>query len=149
RLIGCNREVRWVLDRMRPERRRSDGCVVVSGVVADISERKRIEAEAMEKLAHAALHDSLTGLANRVSFLEHLELALRRAARTGGAVAVLFVDLDNFKLVNDSFGHAAGDELLKAVGSRLQSAVRGMDVVARHGGDEFLILLSDLEFQRT
>ena len=144
RLLSADGEVRWVLDRMRPERRTEDGALLVSGVVADISERKRIEAEAMEQLTHAALHDALTGLANRASFLEHLELGLRRAARTDTEVAVLFIDLDNFKMVNDSFGHAAGDELLKAVGARLQAAVRGMDVVARQGGDEFLILLSDL-----
>jgi diguanylate cyclase (GGDEF)-like protein/PAS domain S-box-containing protein len=145
RLRDSRGEVRWVLDRMRPEREREDGSLLVSGVVADISERKRVEAEAMEKLAHAALHDSLTGLANRASFLDHLELGLKRAARNEKAVGVLFIDLDNFKLVNDSFGHAAGDELLKAVGSRLEGAVRGMDVVARQGGDEFLILLTDLE----
>jgi diguanylate cyclase (GGDEF)-like protein/PAS domain S-box-containing protein len=147
RLIGSDGKVRWVLDRMRPEREVGDGCLIVSGVVADISERKRVEAEAREKLAHAALHDSLTGLANRASFLEHLELGLERAVRNSTAVGVLFIDLDNFKLVNDSFGHAAGDELLKAVGSRLRASVRGMDVVARQGGDEFLILLSDLEGQ--
>ncbi len=145
RLVGSDGEVRWVLDRMRVERERADGCLLVNGVVADISARKRVEAEAMEKLAQAALHDSLTGLANGASFLEHLELALKRAARTEKGVGVLFIDLDNFKLVNDSFGHAAGDELLKAVGSRLRSAVRAMDVVARQGGDEFLILLSELE----
>jgi diguanylate cyclase (GGDEF)-like protein/PAS domain S-box-containing protein len=147
RLIVPGGEVRWVLDRMRPERRSEDGALLVGGVVADISERKLIEAEARGKLAHAALHDSLTGLANRASFLEHLEVGLKRAARTDADVAVLFIDLDNFKMVNDSFGHAAGDELLKAVGSRLQAAVRGMDVVARQGGDEFLILLSDLHSQ--
>jgi diguanylate cyclase (GGDEF)-like protein/PAS domain S-box-containing protein len=145
RLLGSDGQVRWVLDRMRPERQTEDGVLVVGGVVADISERKLIEFEARAKLAHAALHDALTGLANRTSFLEHLELGLKRAARTETDVAVLFIDLDNFKMVNDSFGHAAGDELLKAVGSRLQAAVRGMDVVARQGGDEFLILLSDLE----
>jgi diguanylate cyclase (GGDEF)-like protein/PAS domain S-box-containing protein len=145
RLIGSDGEVRWVLDRMRPERQVGDGSLLVSGVVADITARKRVEAEAMGKLAHAALHDSLTGLSNRASFLEHLELGLKRAIRSGAGVGVLFIDLDNFKLVNDSFGHAAGDELLKAVGSRLQSAVRGMDVVARQGGDEFLILLTDLK----
>jgi diguanylate cyclase (GGDEF)-like protein/PAS domain S-box-containing protein len=147
RLIDSSGEVRWVLDRMRPEREQEDGSLLVSGVVADISERKRVEAEAMEKLAYAALHDSLTGLANRASFLEHLELGLKRAGRNEKGVGVLFIDLDNFKLVNDSFGHAAGDELLKAVGSRLQSAVRGMDVVARQGGDEFLILLTDIARQ--
>jgi diguanylate cyclase (GGDEF)-like protein/PAS domain S-box-containing protein len=148
RLVDPGGGVRWVLDRMRPEREQEDGSLRVSGVVADISERKRVEAEALEKLSHAALHDSLTGLANRASFLEHLELGLKRAARNDKGVGVLFIDLDNFKLVNDSFGHAAGDELLKAVGARLQAAVRGMDVVARQGGDEFLILLTDVE-QRT
>jgi diguanylate cyclase (GGDEF)-like protein/PAS domain S-box-containing protein len=145
RLVGADGEVRWVLDRMRPERRRVDGCLLVSGVVADISDRRRVEEEAMRKLAHAATHDPLTGLANRTAFLEHLELGLKRARRNAAGVAVLFIDLDNFKLVNDSFGHAAGDELLKAVGTRLQSAVREMDVVARQGGDEFLILLTDID----
>ncbi len=145
RLVGCDGQVRWVLDRMRPERPSEGGCLLVDGVVADITDRKRVEAEAMETLAYAARHDSLTGLANRTSFLEHLDLAFTRTARTGNGAAVLFVDLDNFKLVNDSFGHAAGDELLKAVGSRLRAALRQVDVVARQGGDEFLILLSDLE----
>jgi diguanylate cyclase (GGDEF)-like protein len=145
RLIGCDGQTRWVLDRMRPEGSPQDGCLLVDGVVADITDRKRIEADAMEHLTHAALHDSLTGLANRKSFLEHLELALARGERTSRGTAVLFIDLDNFKLVNDSFGHAAGDELLRAVGSRLRAALRQMDVVARQGGDEFLILLSDLE----
>jgi diguanylate cyclase (GGDEF)-like protein/PAS domain S-box-containing protein len=144
RLTGADGEELWVLDRMRPERRAEDGTLLVSGVVADISERKRVEAEARELLAHAALHDSLTGLANRASFLDHLELGLKRATRTGAGIALLFVDLDNFKSVNDSFGHAAGDELLKAVGSRLQASVRANDVVARQGGDEFLILLGDV-----
>lgn len=145
RLIGSDGQTRWVLDRMRPESSSEDGSLLVDGVVADITDRKRVEAEAMEKLAYAALHDSLTGLGNRASFLEHLEMALARATRTRRGAAVLFIDLDNFKLVNDSFGHGAGDELLKAVGSRLQDATRHMDVVARQGGDEFLVLLSDLE----
>ena len=145
RLVGRDGQVRWVLDRMRCGSAAEDGCLLVDGVVADITDRKRAEAEAIAKLTHAALHDSLTGLANRTSFLEHLELALTRAARTGNGAAVLFLDLDNFKLVNDSFGHAAGDELLKTVGSRLQAALRKMDLLARQSGDEFLILLSDLE----
>ena len=145
RLLGHDGQTRWVLDRMRPEGTAEDGSLLVDGVVADITARKRIEAEAIEKLAHAALRDSLTGLANRTAFLEHLDAALARASRTGEGAAVLFIDLDNFKLVNDSFGHSAGDELLKAVGSRLRTAIRQTDVVARQGGDEFLILLSDLE----
>jgi diguanylate cyclase (GGDEF)-like protein len=144
RLVSGDGETRWVLDRMRPKGQ-VDGCLLIDGVVADITARKRIEAEAMERLRFAALHDSLTGLANRASFTEHLELALERAARMEHGVGVLFIDLDNFKLINDSFGHAAGDELLKNVGSRLQGAIRKMDLVARQSGDEFLILLSDLE----
>ena len=145
RLVGSDGQERWVLDRMRPKRSAEDDCVLVDGVVADITARKRVEAASIEKLAHAALHDSLTGLANRSSFLRHLDLAVTRSSRNRRGTAVLFIDLDNFKLVNDSFGHGAGDELLKAVGSRLQAAIRTMDVVARQGGDEFLVLLSDLE----
>ena len=146
RLIGHDGRIRWVLDRMGPEPAAS-GCLLVGGVVADITERRRAQEELIEaqKLAHIALHDPLTGLPNRISFQEHLELGLSRAERMGGAAAVLFIDLDNFKLVNDSFGHVAGDKLLQAVGSRLRAAMRKMDVVARQGGDEFLILLTDLE----
>lgn len=144
RLIGSSGEELWVLDRMRPERRTEDGTLIVGGVVADISERKRVEAEARQQLAHAALHDSLTGLANRAAFLEQLELGLKRATRTGAGTVLLFIDLDNFKHVNDSYGHAAGDELLKAVGTRLRAEVRETDVVACQGGDEFLILLNDV-----
>jgi diguanylate cyclase (GGDEF)-like protein/PAS domain S-box-containing protein len=145
RVTGYDGSTRWVFDRMHP--RRTDGRLLVDGVVADITDRKRIaeelaEARALARLAH---HDPVTDLPNRVAFEEHLTLALARGERYGSGVAVLFIDLDNFKLVNDSFGHAAGDELLCAVASRLRGATRAMDVVARQGGDEFLILLSDLE----
>ena len=146
RLVGYDGRTRWVLDRMRPEVS-TDGRMLVGGVVADITERKLAEAELLEaqKLAHVALHDPLTGLPNRIAFQEHLEVALARAQREGTGVAVLYIDLDNFKLINDSFGHAAGDELLRAVASRLREAIRKTDVVSRQGGDEFLVLLSDLK----
>jgi diguanylate cyclase (GGDEF)-like protein/PAS domain S-box-containing protein len=111
------------------------------GYLLDITPRK----EAEDRLAHLAYHDPLTGLPNRAMFREHLEVAIARAERTGRGVAVLFLDLDDFKLVNDSLGHGAGDELLRAVALRLGGAVRPTDVVARQGGDEFLILLSDLD----
>src|SRR5205823_337984 len=119
----------------------------VGGVVADITARKLAETqliEAADLLAQAALHDPLTGLPNRKAFQDHLDVALARAEREGGVVGVLFIDLDNFKLINDSFGHAAGDAVLQSVTSRLLGTTRAMDVVSRQGGDEFLILVSDL-----
>jgi diguanylate cyclase (GGDEF)-like protein len=94
-----------------------------------------------EELKHQALHDSLTSLANRVLFTDHVEQALNRLSRDDHSVAVLFLDLDDFKTVNDSLGHAAGDDLLIAVAHRLRGACRPGDSVARLGGDEFAVLL--------
>ena len=111
------------------------------GVMMDISERKRTE----EQVAFLAYHDKLTGLPNRAMFEELLELSLARAQRHDGAVAVVCVDLDDFRLVNDSLGHHNGDELLRQVADRLRGATRETDLVARRGGDQFLLLLSDLE----
>jgi diguanylate cyclase (GGDEF)-like protein/PAS domain S-box-containing protein len=107
----------------------------------DITDRRRAEQE-LERLAY---HDPLTGLPNRILFQEHLEVALARAQRGGRGVAVLYVDLDDFKLVNDSFGHGAGDQLLCEVAARLTGSTRATDVVARQGGDEFLILIADVD----
>lgn len=146
RLVGYDGRTRWVWDRMRP-RRTPDGRLIVDGIVADITERKK-EAEALEdarrQLHHIAFHDSLTSLPNRAAFQESLDEALVRCSEGGCAVAVLFIDVDNFKLINDSFGHSAGDELLCAIAGRLQRATRVADVVARQGGDEFLVLLADM-----
>lgn len=117
---------------------------VVEGIVCaavDITERKQIE----NKIAYQALHDSLTGLPNRAMFMQTLDHTLAQARRHGGSVAVLFIDLDQFKLVNDTLGHEVGDELLRQVGPRLLSTLRESDVLARHGGDEFLILLAGHE----
>ena len=99
-------------------------------------ERKRLEAQ----LAHRALHDPLTGLPNRALFLDRLGVALDRSRRNNASIAVLFLDVDNFKQINDSLGHAAGDRVLSGLADRLQSMLRPMDTVARFGGDEFTFL---------
>ena len=101
------------------------------------------------RLRRLALHDSLTGLPNRSLLAEHLTVALARARRSGRAVAVASIDLDDFKLVNDNLGHAAGDRLLVDVADRLDSCLRDTDVLARQGGDEFLLLLADLDDPET
>lgn len=110
------------------------------GVARDVTERKIAE----ETISFQALHDHLTQLPNRQLFKDRLELSMTQAKRYGGVVGVMFIDLDRFKLVNDTHGHAEGDELLKCVAQRLQSCVRASDTLARQGGDEFTILLPDL-----
>jgi diguanylate cyclase (GGDEF)-like protein/PAS domain S-box-containing protein len=104
--------------------------------IQDITERKRVEAE----LAHAAVHDPLTGLPNRVLFFDRLGIALARLSRRHATVAVLFLDIDRFKLVNDSFGHGVGDTVVSRVAGRLRELLRPEDTLARLGGDEFTIL---------
>jgi diguanylate cyclase (GGDEF)-like protein/PAS domain S-box-containing protein len=111
------------------------------GVLADITDRKRAEQE----LRYLANYDTLTGLPNRTLLGERLGHAIMRARRNGRRVAVLFLDLDRFKHVNDSMGHAAGDRMLKAAGSRLRTHVRDSDTVARLGGDEFTVVLEDVQ----
>ncbi len=121
---------------------RGDGSIrQLSTVGRDVTERKRFEAE----LAHQATHDSLTGLPNRALLLDHLELEMARAEREHRLVALLFLDLDRFKQVNDNLGHDAGDELLAQAARRISAVVRPADTVARMGGDEFVILCGDVE----
>lgn len=121
----------------RDEQDRVD-CLALVG--RDISERKRFEAE----LHHQATHDRLTGLPNRFLLADRLEAVLAHARRHGEMAAVLFFDLDNFKRINDSLGHAAGDAVLRQVAARMQSSLRPTDTVARYGGDEFTIVVGDL-----
>lgn len=141
------REVRFV----RPDASLTWGSLMLSraglgdaleliAVVQDVSERKTLEAE----LLHQAFHDSLTGLANRALFLDRVDHALQHARREPERIGVLFIDLDDFKSINDTQGHAAGDHVLQRVASTLLNATRGCDTVARLGGDEFAVLLERL-----
>src|SRR5207247_1095850 len=107
----------------------------------DITERKAAE----ERLAHQASHDSLTGLPNRILFNDRLALAISRLRRQPAALAVMFLDLDRFKQVNDSMGHDAGDKLLVQAANRLRSLLRTSDTITRLGGDEFVLLFEGVD----
>lgn len=114
---------------------------VTTGTLVDIREQKQIE----RRLRHNATHDPLTDLPNRALFLERLEQALQRGHATGvHDYAVCFLDLDGFKIVNDSLGHTAGDELLRAIAARIRKCIEPWDLVSRHGGDEFTLLLDQI-----
>ena len=109
------------------------------GVLSDITEARNVR----EQLEHQASHDVLTGLPNRSLLIDRLHQAIARAHRYQTVIAVAFVDLDNFKFINDSLGHGAGDQVLRSTAERLKSCLREEDTVARHGGDEFVLLLND------
>ncbi len=134
----------WLLVDAEPEFADGGGVEQVVCTLSDVSERKRAE----ERLSNLARYDQLTGLVNRDLFADRLDRALVRSARSGNPVALMFVDLDRFKDVNDTLGHDAGDELLKEVARRLLGRVRESDTVARLGGDEFAIILEDLIDER-
>ena len=141
RMVHEDGSVRWVLEQAYPIDDEQGEPWLIQGVIFDITERKLAE----EQVAFLAYHDKLTGLPNRALFEEMLEAAISRARRHDLGVGVIYLDLDNFKLVNDSLGHHAGDDLLKQLAERLRGCTRETDLVARQGGDEFLLLLADLE----
>ena len=138
RLVHADGSIRWVYERGRGSFGAGGEVRFLDGAIFDITARKRAE----DRLAYLAYHDPLTDLPNRTLFQERLSRTIADADRTGAPAAVLFADLDDFKLINDSFGHSVGDRLLQDVARRLRRVTRSGDVVARQGGDEFLILLS-------
>jgi diguanylate cyclase (GGDEF)-like protein/PAS domain S-box-containing protein len=140
RMTARDGSVVWVHDEAYSMAEGIDGRRVSQGLLVNRTDQKNLE----EQLLYDALHDPLTGLANRALFRDHVERALARQPRSGAKVALLFIDLDDFKVVNDSLGHRAGDRLLVEVAQRLSSAIRAGDVAARQGGDEFTVLLDQV-----
>ncbi len=141
RIIRPDGSVRWVCDRCFPIRDEKGQLYRWCGVVEDTTERR----EAEEQLRHDALHDTLTGLPNRTLLMDRLERLIKRNQRhKEERFALLFLDLDRFKVINDSWGHLIGDQLLIALARRLQQCQRASDTIARIGGDEFVILLEDI-----
>jgi diguanylate cyclase (GGDEF)-like protein/PAS domain S-box-containing protein len=128
----------WAIENVRRVEPEDGGAPVLEGILLDISDRKRAEQE----IEFKAYHDPLTSLPNRTLFLDRLHVAMAQARRSESCMAVLFLDLDDMKSINDTFGHAMGDRVLQEVARRLSDAVRAGDTVARVGGDEFLVLLA-------
>ncbi len=131
----------WCKLLISPVPDETDQVTYFIGVQTDISEHKRDE----ERLAHQSTHDALTGLPNRNLLKDRLEQAIAQTDRSEDSVALLFLDLDHFKLINDSLGHAAGDRMLLDVAERLRVCVREGDTVSRHGGDEFVLVLREID----
>lgn len=129
----------WISENARAVYGPDGAFLYYEGTVQDITETKHYQ----EQLEHQASHDSLTGLPNRTLFADRLNQAIHHAARNGYFAVVAFIDLDNFKYINDSLGHKAGDELLKTIANRLRICLRGEDTVARYGGDEFVLVLNN------
>jgi len=140
RILRADGSIRWVHDRAFPVHDASGKVYRIAGIAEDVTERKLAE----ERLLHLAHYDVLTSLPNRVLFYDRLRQALAQARRSQWIVGVMFMDVDRFKNINDTLGHAVGDRLLQQVSERLMGAVRSGDTVGRLGGDEFAIVLSNL-----
>ncbi len=138
--ICLGADTRWMLGSALPERE-ADGSVLWHGYIGDISERRQVE----EQFRHLAFFDPLTGLPNRRLLNDRLNRTLALGQRHARPGALLFIDLDQFKALNDAHGHAAGDQILVQTARRLQACLRGADTVARFGGDEFVVVLGDLD----
>ncbi|PTL38201.1 putative bifunctional diguanylate cyclase/phosphodiesterase [Alkalicoccus saliphilus] len=141
RVFRKDGEIRWLEVFGNPIFDNSGHVIKLNGVAYDVTERKKME----EKLENFAYYDSLTGLPNRRYFKQAARKAIERCEGNSKKSAIMFIDLDRFKFINDTMGHDVGDELLKKVSHRISRSVRDLDVVARHGGDEFIILFEDIE----
>src|SRR4029450_4923705 len=139
RIVGADGGTRWVYQKGKAVFGTEGTVLWLDGAIFDVTERKLLQ----EQLARQAFYDSLTGLANRALFQDRADPALARMARRGTGLAVLLLDLDGFKLINDSLGHHVGDEVLVTVAKRILQSSRTSDTVARFGGDEFVILLEE------
>jgi diguanylate cyclase (GGDEF)-like protein/PAS domain S-box-containing protein len=139
RIVGADGGIRWVYEKGQGVFGPEGTVLWLDGAIFDVTERKLLQ----EQLAKQAFYDSLTGLANRALFHDRADHALARVARHGERIAMLLLDLDRFKIINDSLGHHAGDEVLVAVAKRLLTSCRTSDTVARLGGDEFVVLLDE------
>ncbi|MEP7260826.1 MAG: EAL domain-containing protein [Usitatibacter sp.] len=141
RVVWPDGSVHWVANRAQVHRNPEGRAVRLVGVAMDISDRKIAE----QRIAHMAHHDALTGLPNRVLLRDRIGQAIAQAHRNTTQLAVLFIDLDHFKTINDSLGHQLGDRLLQSVASRILVCVREGDTVSRVGGDEFVIVIPEIE----
>lgn len=147
RIVKPDGSISWVRDRRFPVRNAHGNPYRLAGVVTDITAQKNAEQQLLvlnQKLQQQATHDMLTGLPNRRLLIDRLEQALAQSRRNGGHLAMLFIDLDGFKEINDRLGHTAGDEVLETIGRRLKNLLRSADTAARLGGDEFGLVLSKI-----